>query len=421
MNKRTSLMIAFHFPPQAGSSGVFRTLNFTRHLTKSGWLPSVLTAHARAYEDVRQDTLATIPPEVEVLRGFSLDAPRHLGIAGKYPGILALPDRWSSWWFGAVFKGLKHIYTKKPDVLWSTYPIATAHLIGATLAMLTGTPWVAEFRDPMTNPGYPADPSQWRVRRWLEKVVMKRASHCVFVTRRMAEMYQSRYPQIAGKCSVIPNGYDGDAFIGVEPQRFGAASDKLLFLHSGIIYPVDRDPSAFFVAVAKLLEEGAIVREKICIRFRAPVHGEEILALAVKFGLADIVEVAPPVAYKDAIGEMLGADFLLLLQGSSFNVQIPAKVYEYLRTGNPIIALVDPAGDTANLLTEFPSAVVADISNSEQIAQHVGALILRLSQVEYQTLLKADQQSVARFSREKQAVALAELLDALLAVKPEMH
>lgn len=414
MKKRTNLMIAFHFPPQAGSSGVFRTLNFARHLPKSGWLPSVLTAHARAYEDVRLESLATIPPEIEVLRGFSLDAPRHLGISGKYPGILALPDRWSSWWFGAVLKGLKHIYSKKPDVLWSTYPIATAHLIGATLAWLTGKPWVAEFRDPMTNPGYPSDPSQWRVRRWLEKVVMKRASHCVFVTRRMAEMYLERYPHIAGKYSVIPNGYDGEAFVGVGPQRFGASPDKLLFLHSGIIYPEDRDPSAFFAAIKQLMEEGAIAREKICIRFRAPVHGPEILALAEKFGMTDIVEVAPPVAYKDAIGEMLGADLLLLFQGSSFNVQIPAKVYEYLRTGKPIIALVDPVGDTANLLTEFPSAVVADISDSGQIAGRVGELLLRLSQSEYKALLATDKQSVERFSREKQAVALAELLDGLV-------
>lgn len=407
-------MIAFHFPPQAGSSGVFRTLNFTRHLPKSGWLPSVLTAHARAYEDVRLESLATIPPQVEVLRGFSLDAPRHLGIAGKYPGILALPDRWSSWWFGAVLKGLIHIYTKKPDVLWSTYPIATAHLIGATLSVLTGVPWVAEFRDPMTNPGYPADPSQWRVRRWLEKLVMKRASHCIFVTRRMAEMYIDRYPYIAEKISVIPNGYDGEAFFDVGPQRFGASPDKLLFLHSGIIYPEDRDPSAFFAAIRKLIEADTIAREKIIIRFRAPVHGPEILVLAEKFGLTDIVEVAPPVAYKDAIGEMLGADLLLLFQGTSFNVQIPAKVYEYLRTGKPIIALVDPAGDTANLLTEFPSAVIADISDPGQIEEHIGELLLRRNQTAYQELVATDQQRVERFSREKQAVTLAELLDRLV-------
>jgi hypothetical protein len=84
--------------------------------------------------ECREDLLKSIPAGTHVERAQALDAAKHLSIKGKYPGWLALPDRWASWWPGAVATGMKIIREQKPDVIWSTYPIATAHLIGASLA-----------------------------------------------------------------------------------------------------------------------------------------------------------------------------------------------------------------------------------------------------------------------------------------------
>ena len=176
MNSKKVLMIAFHFPPQAGSSGILRTLNFAKYLPANGWTPIVLSANPRAYEECRDDLLKSIPKETKVIRAFALDAARHLGIMRKYPSILALPDRWSTWWFGAVWAGLKEIRKEKPSVIWSTYPITSAHLIGATLAKISGLPWVADFRDPMINGDYPSEPLQRRSWQWLESLVLRTAS-----------------------------------------------------------------------------------------------------------------------------------------------------------------------------------------------------------------------------------------------------
>jgi peptidoglycan/xylan/chitin deacetylase (PgdA/CDA1 family)/glycosyltransferase involved in cell wall biosynthesis len=365
--KRKALMVAFHFPPQAGSSGILRTLNFVKYLPRNDWQPIVLSAHPRAYVECRDDLLKSIPPETRVVRAQALDAAKHLSIKGKYPGWFALPDRWASWWLGGVVAGLRIIREQKPYVIWSTYPIATAHLIAYSLAKRTGLPWIADFRDPMINGGYPSNRLQRKTWQWLESRVFQQATRCVFTTERAAQLYRSRYPAQAHKCLVIENGYDEEAFEGNAPQRSGVPEGGILMLHSGIIYPQERDPSAFFAAVRAWLDAGGADASKLIIRFRAPYHGDEVAQLAALHGLTANVEIAPPVPYQVAIAEMLGADLLLVFQGSSFNAQVPAKIYEYLRTGNPVLGLVDPAGDTAKKLAEFKRVGLADIQSSAEI------------------------------------------------------
>lgn len=409
--KRKALMVAFHFPPQAGSSGILRTLNFVKYLPRSGWQPIVLSAHPRAYVACREDLLKSIPAGTHVERAQALDAAKHLSIKGKYPGWLALPDRWASWWPGAVATGMKIIREQKPDVIWSTYPIATAHLIGASLAERSGLPWIADFRDPMINGDYPSAPLQRKVWQRLEARVIREATRCVFTTERAAQVYRDRYPEHAAKCLVIENGYDEEAFEGNAPNRMGVADDKLLLLHSGIIYPRDRDPSAFFRAVAQLIEDGVLDKDRLCIRFRAPHHGQEVQALAAQAGLAAVVEVAPPIPYRDAIAEMLAADLLLLFQGSSFNSQIPAKVYEYFRAGVPILGLLDLLGDTAKIINDTGLNYVSKIDSIDSIALSIKKWLLDDSSGLLCNFRERAVKASGRFNRQSQAASLTELLN----------
>src|SRR5689334_22761039 len=99
---RRVLIVAYHFPPQTGSSGHLRALKFSRYLPENGWLPSVLTVNPRAYERVDDRQLSEIPPDINVLRPFALDTQRHLSFRGRYSLYTALPDRWVTWCLGAI-------------------------------------------------------------------------------------------------------------------------------------------------------------------------------------------------------------------------------------------------------------------------------------------------------------------------------
>jgi peptidoglycan/xylan/chitin deacetylase (PgdA/CDA1 family)/glycosyltransferase involved in cell wall biosynthesis len=408
---KRALMVAFHFPPQAGSSGILRTLNFVKYLPEHGWQPEVLTANAKAHAQQRNDLVDSIPAHTRIRRGFALDAARHLSLAGKYSRFTALPDRWSTWWAGGVWTGLRAIRTQKPDLIWSTYPISTAHLIAGTLSKWRGIPWVADFRDPMVSADYPSDGLQRNVWQRIEAMVFRQARYCVFTTQRAADAYGKRFPASAEKCVVIENGYDEAAFAGISVSSGARASGKLLMLHSGLIYPEDRNPSAMFVAVRNLIERGSLDRGGVCIRFRAAHHEDELMAFARQVGVEEIVEVAPPIPYRAAIEEMMSADVLLLFQGRNFNAQVPAKVYEYLRAQRHVLAAVDPAGDTAALLRDFANVAIADIDDEVALEKALMSCMGALDSLDALPGFEDNLRTVGTFSRAAQARRLAALFD----------
>ena len=412
-------MIAFHFPPLAGSSGIQRTLRFVQHLPAYGWQPIVLSAHPRAYADTSDDLLAAIPPGTVVDRAFALDTGRHLAIGGRYPGFLARPDRWRSWVFGAIPAGLRLIRRFRPDVIWSTYPIATAHLIGHRLHRLTGIPLVADFRDPMVQDGYPADPKTYRSFERVERSVVTDAARLVFVAPSAQAVYRARYPDVPqGRFALIENGYDEESFAEAERGLENTSLNPGCFtlLHSGIVYPSERDPTALFEALGRMKRDGRVSAATLRLRFRAPVHGDLLQRLAVLSNTSDLVEILPPVSYAPALQEMLRADGLLVMQGANCNEQVPAKLYEYFRSGRPILGLADPAGDTARVMA---SAGVGHVAKLER-ADHVEAVMTRyLADVGLGSTTAPPSRTLQDMSRRARTRARAEIFEAVSAGRPE--
>lgn len=374
-------MIAFHFPPLAGSSGIQRTLRFVQHLPSLGWQPLVLSAHPRAYEKTSDDLLADIPDGIVVRRAFALDTSRHLQLAGHYVGWMARPDRWISWKFGAIREGLNMIEEFKPDVIWSTYPIATAHVIASALHRKTGIPWIADFRDPMAQDGYPADPLTWQSYKNIETDAVEHASMCVFTTPSAARLYQQRYPGRASRMVVLENGYDEESFASVTHLSHVAPGQvpikkPLLILHSGIVYPSERDPTQLFEALGRLKIEGTLLPDDLRIRFRASVHDDLLESLAKVHGVQDFIEMCPPIPYREALAEMMAVDALLVMQASNCNAQIPAKIYEYLRAGKPILGLTDPEGDTAGVLKGAGLPDIVRLNNVDEIMEKLTVFVI---------------------------------------------
>lgn len=405
-SEKKVLLTAFHFPPQAASSGIQRTLSFSRHLGSSGWQPIVLSARPIAYDEKNSSQLASIPAGLVVRRGFALDAKRHLGIRGRYPEVFALPDRWASWWLAAVPLGLVLARTHRPAVLWSTFPIATSHLIALTLHRLTGLPWVADFRDPMLQPSYPVSGAQRKFFGWIERQTITRCSFAVFTTRSALESYVRRYPALPSfKFSVIENGYDEEGFAAQPATR--QPNQPLTLLHSGVLYDHGRDPTAFFQALAALHAQGAIGSNDLKVVLRAPGEAARISALVDRHGVGEFVTVAPPLPYRAALAEMLEADALIVFQGAPFNTQIPAKIYEYFRARRPILGLVDTAGETCSVLRAAGFDCIAAMDDSSAIA---ATIVRLLGQIRTGRAHAASSELIAASSRSHRAGQLADIL-----------
>jgi hypothetical protein len=411
MDKRV-LLIAFHFPPEAISSGIQRTLSFFKHLGKYGWEPMVLSAHPRVYRQQNPSQLASLPAGLVVRRAFALDTKHHMGIKGRYLQLLALPDRWVSWFLGAVPAGLGLIRRHRPQVIWSTFPISTAHLIGLTLHRLTGIPWVADFRDPMIQPSYPSAGLQRSVYQWIERQTIHHCQAAVFTTHSAMASYRTRYPHVpASKFSVIENGYDEDGFgaaLASIPAMPAPAPGprRLTLVHSGVLYQDGRDPSAFLQAVAALRDAGKADASRLRVVLRAPGSVDTMTELVARHGVQDIVEVAPPVPYRDALAEMLAADGLMVFQGKPFNAQIPAKIYEYFRAGKPILGLVDTAGETARVLRAGGFSSLANMDRAAEIAEVLGRFLDGIERGEAHV---ASAELVAASSRTRRAEQLADV------------
>ena len=158
-----------------------------------GWQPLILTATPGAYDRVSDDLDQEIPPGLVVRRALAFDAARQLSFRGRYPGTLARPDRWMTWQFDGARVGGRMIREFQPDALWSTYPIATAHLIADKLHRRFTVSWLADFRDPMAQVAYPADPRTWCAFKRIEESVLTNAALSVFTTPGAAREYRARY------------------------------------------------------------------------------------------------------------------------------------------------------------------------------------------------------------------------------------
>jgi len=341
------------------------------------------------------------------VRSFALNSRKHLAIGSRYPRLAAIPDRWVSWCLRAIPAGLRIIGDNRIDVIFTTFPIASAVLIGLALHRLTGRPWIVDLRDPMTEDGYPSDPLDWRVLRWLERATFARASRILLTTEATCRMYRERYPALAGKFVVIPNGYDEADFEGL-PETASTPAGPFRLLHSGLVYPQDRDPRPLFRAVARLRRERALGVGDLRLELRGSGFEDTYRSMVDELDLREMVQILPPLPYRDSLADAGRADALLLLQGPSCDGQIPAKLYEYLRLSRPILALTTQEGDSAALLRQTGGATVARIDDEEELVRELPRFIDRVRAGRHEL---ADRGLVRSFSRRHQAGMLGACLD----------
>ena len=198
----------------------------------------------------------------------------------------------------------------------STYPIASAHVIAYLLHKVTGIPWVADFRDPMAQDDYPTEERKKKIYEWIENKAVKHCENIILTAPGAVEFYQNKFPQVDKNFwQLVPNGFDEHIFSGIEASSVEINAEKnkkITLLHSGVIYPSERDPSDLFQAISELKQEQKIDRDNFKLILRATGHDDQYKIKLTALNIADVVNLEPPIPYKEALQEMLSVDGLLL-------------------------------------------------------------------------------------------------------------
>ncbi len=408
-NQHSVLLIAFHYPPIQMSSGVHRAVAFSRYLAEHNWDVDVLTVTTTTYEQTNNLAAYLLPDNVNIIRCKAWDTARDLAFKGRYVSWMAQPDRWSSWLLTAVLKGWWKL--KPNQLILSTYPIATAHIIGYLLHRLTGNQWIVDLRDPMLQQDYPSDPTRRKIFQWIEQKIVRHASFVMLTSPGAIELYHQRYPDKAADFwRLMPNGYDEKVFTGLTAAPNPVAPRRFTLLHSGTLYPQERDPTAFFTALQQLKQQDPTLPARLQVVLRASGHDALLREQIAYYQLADLVELKPAIDYRAAAQEILNADALLLLQAASCNYQTPAKAYEYIRARRPVLVLAPAQSDTSQLMLQSQVACQADLADPIQIAAALTELLQKLQQQQFNFL---DETQIQRFSRTATAALLAEQLQAI--------
>ena len=422
-DSKTVLIVAFHFPPEGGSSGVLRTLKFSRYLRQFGWTPVVLSASASAYASTDSTLLAQVPPEVDVHRAWCVDAPRLLSIAGRYPELMATPDRYSSWWLPGVIAGCHLLKSRSCSAIFSTSPVPTAHLIALACKRLCGVPWIADFRDPWIEERQYSGFSRSRnaIERRLERMVLRGADRVTATTRQLRAEILARHADLdADRVAVIPNGYDEEDFAELPPS---ATPDAFDLVHTGLVTDAYRSPVPLFKAVQQLIEASLVPEDQISITFYGGggyVSSAPFADAVRAAGLTRVVRVRERVSHRESLQKITEAAVLLLLQGGrDTSTLIPAKAFEYIRSGRPILALTEPDGATAELVLACEAGRVAKLEDVDAINASVLSYYRDFRSGALGVTGTFERLS-AQYSRRATTGVLAELLNQLRVASPRV-
>jgi glycosyltransferase involved in cell wall biosynthesis len=371
------LIVSFYFPP-AGGGGVQRVLKLCRDLADYGIEVDVLAPDDPRFAARDPELVSAIPAGTTVhrapYRGSSGEpptarlartrgaAPRlalHARLAGRR---LLLPDPEVAWVPDAVRVGVHVIRERQIECVLTTSPPSSAHVIGATLRRRTGVRFVADLRDSwLANPHRRYERRSVRAKRAAEeriaRLVLGKADAITavtpFIAREGAALARPGTP-----VRVVPNGCDFDDFDGLQYSP----GERLVVLHAGSFFG-QRSPRPFLEAVAALDDP------RIVARFLGDLRPAD-RDWALDLGLGDRLEIDGFRPHRETLAAMKAADVLLLLVpragGRGLSV-LSGKVYEYLASERPVLALVPPEGAAAELLRATGAAWIADPDDPDAI------------------------------------------------------
>jgi glycosyl transferase family 4 len=344
MRQHAVLIFAYHFPPDL-QIGAARPFRFYKYLSRLGYDCKVITAAPQA--DARSNGVTYVPdPFVGAPRGgFQWQLERAIR-RGLVPGAVGLG------WSRNAIRAAREIIRKAAGTrvtVISTFPPLGVHLAAWRLAREEGLPWIADFRDPLC--GFPLNgvaAYQKRIRNWLEKKVIRAADAVIANTDASQQKWQQQHPDRADIIHLLWNGFDPECRISAKPLPIRGPR---VLSHMGELYG-DRNAGPILASIDRLIEGHILPPGAVRLRLVGPAEpamlgAREVLERAQAQGWLELT--ARFVPQHEAREIIQTSDYLLLVQPQSI-IQVPAKLYEYLQIGRPILAYVKPNSPTERIL-----------------------------------------------------------------------
>lgn len=272
-------------------------------------------------------------------------------------GNFFIPDA-RMFWIKPSVKFLKDYLQSHPvDAIVSTGPPHSMHLIAEQIHKSTGIPWIADFRDPWTNIDFYRDLQLTSLadkrHHHLELKVLKNASKIVTVTWRSRDEFKA----LCGRndIEVVPNGFDEADFPPPNPDQLDS---DFTFVHVGSMNK-DRNPVSFWLAVNEAIHRVPEMRQHLKIRLVGPVDFS-VRTSVESMGLNDVTEFIEYVPHTAAVKLQQQAQVVLLVINNSPNARtiIPGKLFEYLGSGRPLLAIGPKESDSAKVIETTRGGVV---------------------------------------------------------------
>ncbi len=363
-------------------------LNVIKYLPKFGWEPLVLTVENESFESRDESLLKEVNPNLKIIRTKSWEpfniyrkflrkdpnkplvasetmSKTNQGLTHKISLWIRLnlfvPDARIGWYLPAIRRASKFLQDNKIDCIVSIGPPHSCHLINYKLSREFNIPSIPLLQDPWFDIVYYRDLKRSELTETVdenfERKVLKNASQTIFVNYSTQKDYINKYPFLNNKSNVLYWGYNEESFKKLKRTR--KRGKEIVIVHSGNLFDY-QNPKNFWKTIKEMNESGKKVRLKFTGTV-SPLIKKEI----EENGILKYTEYMGVIPYPKMLRELMNADILMVCPTESRHV--PGKLFEYLRTGNPILAFNDENKEVRKLLKDSNAGMLLKYDNNAKV------------------------------------------------------
>ena len=394
------LIISYYWPP-TGGSGVQRWVKFAKYLPSEGWLPVIYTPENPEQLAVDESLAAEIPETVEVVKtriiepyemykkmlrksGHSKEAVEVNPVNAQNKSFLQKVAMWvrgnlfrpdpRCLWIGPSVRFLKNYLKEYPvDLIVSTGPPQSMHMIALKLARQTGLPWIADFRDPWTKIFYFKHLAMTRAtEKWhhkMERKVLDEATAVVAVSPLVQQEFQA---MTQTPVELITNGFDECDFAAEKCiEAYGGPEKPFVITHTGL-FAADGNPTVLWEVLAEKCKACDEFRKLLRINLIGKTD-EQIIKAICDAGLEENLNNLGYQPHAKAIEEQRQASLLILplRKEPEYKAVLPGKLFEYLASWRPVLGIGQPDGAMSMILNNTKTGLVLDWEDKKSIARYI--------------------------------------------------